>query len=149
MSENQGPAPGWYVDPGVTDRLRYWDGERWTGHYLPNVPPGSRRSPYPPPAIGGHHRGTNGMAIASMVLGILWIVGLGSILALVFGYVSLSQVKRSGETGRGMAIAGVVLGWIGLGFLVLFIVLAALPSDTIETCPGRNCGLVQGAPALR
>lgn len=148
MSENQRPAPGWYVDPGVTDRLRYWDGERWTENYLPNVPPGSRRSPYPPSVAAGHHRGTNGMAIASMVLGILWIFGLGSILALIFGYVALSQVKRSGETGRGMAIAGVVLGWVGLAFLVLIIVLASLPGGTTETCFGNGCGVVQGAPAL-
>jgi len=161
MSESQSPAPGWYVDPGVTDRLRYWDGERWTGDYLPNVPPGSRQSPYPPAAAPGHqpgpqpghqpgpHGGTNGMAIASMVLGILWIFGLGSILALIFGYVGLSQIKRKHETGRGMAIAGVVLGWVGVGFLVLFIVLASLPTPTIQTCPGRNCGFVQGAPAFR
>ena len=34
------------------------------------------------------------MAIASMVLGILWIVWIGSILALVFGYVAKSQIDR-------------------------------------------------------
>ena len=69
------------------------------------------------------NRAMNGMAIASMVLGILWIEWIGSILALVFGYVALNQIKTRNERGRGMAIAGVALGWIGVGLiLVIFIV---------------------------
>ncbi len=65
----------------------------------------------------------NGMAIASMVLGILWIEWIGSILALVFGYVALSQIKTRNERGRGMAIAGVVLGWIGVGMILLVFIV--------------------------
>jgi hypothetical protein len=80
---------------------------------------------------------TNGMAIASMVCGILWLYWLGSILALVFGYVAKSQIDRSHGTqsGRGMAIAGIVLGWVGVGFLVLFILLAILGSATSDPSP--------------
>lgn len=62
---------------------------------------------------------TNGLAIASMVLGILWIYWIGSILALVFGYVARDQIKRSGQQGDGMAIAGIVLGWVGIGILLI------------------------------
>ena len=69
--------------------------------------------PYPPP------QRTNGMAIASMVLGILWLYWIGSILALVFGYVAKKQIRERGEAGGGMATAGIVLGWIGVGILVL------------------------------
>lgn len=68
--------------------------------YYQTAPPGPR---------------SNGLAIASLVLGILWVWWLGSILALVFGYVALGQIKRSHEGGRGMAIAGIVLGWVGVG----------------------------------
>jgi len=64
------------------------------------------------------------MAIASMVLGILWIYWIGSILALIFGYMSLRQIKQRNEAGRGMAIAGIVLGWVGVGFLSLTIIIA-------------------------
>lgn len=67
---------------------------------------------------------TNGMAIASMVLGIIWIYWIGSILALVFGYVALGQIKQRGQTGRGMAVAGIVLGWVGIATLVTVIVIA-------------------------
>jgi Domain of unknown function (DUF4190) len=68
---------------------------------------------------------TNGMAVASMVLGILWIYWIGSILALVFGYIARSQIRERGEGGSGMAVAGIVLGWVGLGILLLIVVVAA------------------------
>lgn len=70
---------------------------------------------------------TNGFAIAALVLGIVWVYWIGSILALVFGYIAKNQIDQSGgrETGRGMAIAGIVLGWIGVGFLILFLVILA------------------------
>jgi Domain of unknown function (DUF4190) len=68
---------------------------------------------------------TNGLAIASLVLGILWLYWVGSILALVFGYVAQRQIDRSQgvEGGGGLALAGIVLGWVGVGFLLLFLAL--------------------------
>ncbi len=78
--------------------------------------------PYPPP------QRTNGMAIASMVLGILWLYWIGSILALVFGYTAKQQIQERGEAGGGMATAGIVLGWIGVGFLALGLVLGVASS---------------------
>lgn len=76
---------------------------------------------YPPPAP----RGTNAMAVTSMIVGILWLYWIGSILALVFGYVGRSQIRRTGEGGGGMAIAGIVLGWIGVGLLIIFVISLA------------------------
>jgi len=70
------------------------------------------------------------MAVASMVLGILWIYWIGSILALVFGYIAKRQIRERGESGGGMATAGIVLGWIGVGFLALFLVLAIASSSS-------------------
>jgi hypothetical protein len=65
-----------------------------------------------------------------MVLGLVWVYWIGSILALVFGYIALGQIKRSEgrQTGRGMAIAGVVLGWVGVALLVLVIIVALADS---------------------
>lgn len=84
------------------------------GYYPP--PPG-----YPPPGWAVP-RPTNGLAIASMILGILWIYWIGSILALVFGLVARSQIRRTGEGGDGMAVAGIVLGGIGCATLALVLV---------------------------
>src|SRR4051794_5011641 len=63
--------------------------------------------PYPPP------RGTNTMAILALVFGIL-VAPLG----LVFGFVARSQIKKTGEDGDGLALAGIIIGGI---FTLLFI----------------------------
>jgi Domain of unknown function (DUF4190) len=78
---------------------------------------------YPPPGYAGYAptTPTNGMAIASLILGILWLYWVGSILALVFGYVAQQQIRQRGESGGGLATAGIVLGWIGVGTLVLML----------------------------
>jgi hypothetical protein len=78
--------------------------------------------PYAPP------QRTNGLAIASMVLGILWLYWIGSILALVFGYTAKKQIRERGEAGGGMATAGIVLGWVGVGFLALGLVVGIASS---------------------
>ena len=100
----------------------------------PYGPPGSH--PWPSQHAGSGPPGydyyaptsarTNGMAIASMVLGILWIYWIGSVLALVFGYVAKQQIRQRGEGGEGMATAGIVLGWIGVSFMALFIVFGVV-----------------------
>ena len=51
-----------------------------------------------------------------------------TILAVIFGHVALSQIDKRGEDGRGMAIAGLVLGYIGLAGLVVVIAVAASSS---------------------
>jgi hypothetical protein len=104
---------------------------------VPTPPPDPASSSSAPPPVQPVYvqtpsPKTNGLAIASMVLGIVWLYWVGSILALVFGYIAKAQIDRSGgqETGRGMAIAGIVLGWIGVGFMILVIVLLAVGSSS-------------------
>ena len=90
---------------------------------------------------------TNGMAIASLVLGIVWIWWIGSILALVFGYIARQQIRDSGglQKGGGMALAGIILGWIGVGLLALFIVVALAASEDDYSFDS----LAVGVPGLR
>ena len=72
---------------------------------------------------------TSGLAIASMVLGIVWIYWIGSILAVIFGHIALSQAKKDPTLrGKGMAVAGLVLGYVGIGLLVVTIMVAAASS---------------------
>lgn len=75
------------------------------------------------------------MAVASLVLGIIWIYWVGSVLALVFGYTAKSQIDKSGgqETGRGMATAGIVLGWIGVAMILVVLVIAAAAHNAQTT----------------
>jgi hypothetical protein len=69
---------------------------------------------------------TNGLAIASLVVGLLWMWWIGSVLAVVFGHVALNQIARSGQSGRGLAIAGLVLGYVGLATMLVTIFVVAL-----------------------
>jgi hypothetical protein len=75
------------------------------------------------------------MAIASMVLGIVWLAGVGAVLALIFGLKARKQIDWSNGTqgGRGMATAGIVLGIIGIiGALIYwaFVVIAAIHASS-------------------
>jgi hypothetical protein len=101
------------------------------GHWYAGQPP-----PAVPRAPAGP--GYNAFAIVSLILGIVWVFGLGAILALIFGLIGLRQIERTGQGGRGLAIAGIVLGGVGIAGLVLFIVLAAIGS-TVHCTVGYNC----------
>src|ERR1700682_6476664 len=71
---------------------------------------------------------TSGMAIASLIFGILFLFFPLSILAVVFGHVSLSQIKKSAGRlgGRGLAITGLVLGYLGIAMIPLILIIAAI-----------------------
>jgi hypothetical protein len=144
-----GPAPGSYRPAAPAPGA--YPGGAVPGAYPGGAVPG----PYPPaPAFPGQAPGggyqsppvpgywsqppapgfvpvtrTNGLAIASLVLGILWLFWLGSLVGLVLGLVALKQIKNRNQGGRGIAIAGVVLSvlWL-LGFVVAIIVGASTGS---------------------
>jgi hypothetical protein len=66
----------------------------------------------------------NTKAIASFVLGVLGLTAVpfvGSLLALVFGYTARQELDRaaSPDEGRGLAIAGIVLGWVGVATMAV------------------------------
>jgi hypothetical protein len=70
------------------------------------------------------------LAVVSLVCGILWIFWLGSIVAVVTGHMAKEQIESSGgaQSGQGLAIAGLVLGWLGIGPILLIVGCAALGS---------------------
>ena len=60
---------------------------------------------------------TNTLAIVSLVLA--FVVSLG---AVITGFIALGQIKKTGEAGHGLALAGVILGFVGLFFGLLWII---------------------------
>ena len=73
---------------------------------------------YPPP------RPTNGLAVAAFVCGLAqFVVVLTFIPAIVCGHVARAQIRRTGEAGGGLALAGLILGYVG-GALLIGLVLA-------------------------
>lgn len=87
----------------------------------------------PPTGYGGPvlpSSKVSGLAVASLVLGIFWVCGLGSILAAVFGIVSIRQINQSDGRlrGKGLAIAGLVLGILGVLFVAASLIWGEDPT---------------------
>ena len=80
-------------------------------------------SPYPagyyPQPLGPR---TNGFAVGALVCGI--VPFFGGIPAVILGHVGRSQIRRTGERGDGVAIAGLVLGYLWLTLWALIILVA-------------------------
>ncbi|KQO11354.1 hypothetical protein ASF06_01435 [Agreia sp. Leaf244] len=75
----------------------------------PATPAASPQYGYPPV------RPTNVLGIITLVLGVLGF----AIVPVITGHIALAQIKRTGDDGRGITIAGLVLGYIGLaGYLL-------------------------------
>ena len=66
---------------------------------------------------------TNGMAIASLVCGLAF--GIGAVPAVILGHLAYGQIRRNGERGEGLAIAGLVLGYLGIGLWMFIIIVTA------------------------
>lgn len=97
------------------------------GYPGPGYPgPGYPGTGYPPyGAYGAPAPRTNPLAIASLVAAVVSLCGIGSIAGIVLGVVALNQIKTSGESGRGLAIAGIIVGAVTLLFSLLWLVIMA------------------------
>ena len=82
-------------------------------------PPGQPVYGQPPP------RRTHPLSIISFICSLLWLFWLGSIVGVITGHVARRDIRRDpSASGDGLAIAGLVLGYIGIGALVLVLAVA-------------------------
>lgn len=102
------------------------------------------------PALAKEASGTSGLAIGSLVCGILALfsAGLTGLPAVIMGHMSLSRIKASAGAlgGKGMAIAGLIMGYFGF-FIVGIAILAALavPAFNSVQIKGNQMKLVSNA----
>lgn len=114
----------------LEERIESAYAARWCseleGLTLDVTPPPARLDPLAPVYVRPGRR-VNGLAIASVVAGVLWMWWLGSVAAVVMGHAALRQIERSGgtQTGRGAAVAGLVLGYCCLTILLAVIVFSS------------------------
>jgi hypothetical protein len=54
------------------------------------------------------------LAFASLVCGLIWVLGIGSVCAVILGHLALRRMRRTGQAGRALAVVGLVLGYTGL-----------------------------------
>ncbi len=105
-----------------------------------SVPSGYALPPsmYPVPAA----RATNGLAIASLVCALagLGTCGVASIVGAIMGHVARRQIRERGEDGDGLALAGIIIGWIifaltvlgGAGYVILLVTLTAHMNSGVD-----------------
>jgi Na+-transporting methylmalonyl-CoA/oxaloacetate decarboxylase gamma subunit len=139
-----------YWDGQRWSDTRHWRGTGWVEDSAGSVsgtdtvysssyaaltrPPRSQSTLDAPPPMAGSHpvpgavqpmmRTTNGMAIASLVLSILGLFGIGSLLGIIFGYKARREIRasRGAEGGDGLALAGIIIGFVTL---ILFALVLA------------------------
>lgn len=72
-------------------------------------------------------QGTNNLAVAGFVLSICGICnGITFIIGLILSAVGLNQTKKTGQDGRGLAIAGTIIGAVGTAFSILFTIIISI-----------------------
>jgi hypothetical protein len=123
----------------------WWDGQQWLPVTAQAQQPlasqggpasyGYGAAPYPGVGVAPMppQTGTDGKAVASLVLGIVWLGGLGSIIAVILGHVSRSASRKQGRQPSGVALAGVILGYIGIAGITSIVLLSTLAFHTVKT----------------
>jgi hypothetical protein len=99
-------------------------------------------SPYPPAPP------TNGLAIAALICGAGgFVIGLSFIPAIICGHLARAQIRRTGEQGAGLALAGLILGYVGTAlFIALIAVFVVIAVKVGHTTPASSGVPIPAAP---
>ncbi len=85
---------------------------------------------------------TNSLAVAALICGVaeFFTGGLTAIPAVVLGHMARGQIRRTGEQGSGLALAGLILGWLAIVVFVLIIAVGAAVAVRMGTVthPGNR-----------
>lgn len=95
---------------------------------FPVAPPQVQESTIVPSVA---HAETSGKAIASLICGLLGFIFPAAIAAVILGHISRSEIRKSGGqlTGSGMALVGLIFGYLSLAFIPILIIAAiAIPN---------------------
>jgi hypothetical protein len=90
----------------------------------PTVPPAQ----FGATPVSGEPAETSGKAIISLICGLFFFFFPASIVAIIFGHLSLSEIKKSAGRlgGQGLAVAGLVLGYAGVAIIPVVLIIAAI-----------------------
>jgi hypothetical protein len=140
-----GQYPQGQYPQGQYAQGQYAQGQYAQGQYAPGqVPPGQ----YPPAGYGAPAYGyvtpmgpkNNGLAIASLIcaIGGVFFLGIPSILGIIFGFIARSQIQRSEgtQTGSGLALAGIIVGFCVVAIGILILIVAVVGAN--NGCNGGN-----------
>jgi hypothetical protein len=92
---------------------------------------------------------TNSMAVAALAFGIgeFFTMGLTAIPAIAFGYAARRQLRRTGQRGDGLALAGLILGWTGIALIAAAIAaLIIIAGHTAHAVPAHVLPVIRPNP---
>jgi hypothetical protein len=121
-------ANGATVQPTV-DLIRGWQEAYRVTHDGAEAPPeflAQMIASAPQAGASSRHGQTNVVAVLALIFGL--VLGL---VAIPLGHVALSQIRRTGESGRGMAIAGLILGYLSLVVVLAYVVVVIVALNSV------------------
>lgn len=86
--------------------------------YAQQAPPAAPPAYAPRPALPTTLAHTNTFALVAIITAFLQ-----PIAAIVFGHMALGQIKRNGDAGRGIALTGLIIGYVYVAFIILFVIV--------------------------
>src|SRR6266446_2962713 len=129
-----GPQGGGYGQPGAMQPGGY-------------PQPGYQGAPTWTGGTGYASARTNGLAVAALVCGVAQIAFLGPLVgipAIILGHVARSRIRQTGEQGAGMALAGLILGYIGLALFIILVIAIIAVASWVRVRQGGGVGGVGG-----
>lgn len=117
-------GPG-YPDGGYPDAPPPGYPDQGYAQQMPPQAPAYHPSGYmPPPQPPVYRAPENGTGVAALILGIIGVIGctLCAVPAVICGHMGMKKADRGEADNRGVAQAGLILGYIGIGFMVLAII---------------------------
>jgi hypothetical protein len=135
------PSP----EPSVSYDPNHPYGQQYQVPVVPSAPPsspGPYGHMYPPPlVVAAPSPPTSGWATAALVIGILgalggWcMLGIPCLVAVIAGHVGLNDTRDGTRGGRGMAVAGLVLGYVFVVPWALFFFLGGVGAGLNAVTP--------------
>ena len=100
------------------------------GYPQPGYQPGVPAWPGGAPYTG---QKTNTLAVAALICGVVQFVGfwlLGTIPAIVLGHMARNQIRQRNEQGAGLALAGLILGYVGIALTVIVVIIIIVAANS-------------------
>ena len=113
------------------------------GQFPPQPPNGFQ--PYPASAPMGAKQRNSGMAVASLVCSLVglipcfWFLQVMGLLGAIFGFIGLKQTKGGERGGRGLAMAGVIIGIVLVVLCIAFWIYFASNADCVRNGSSWDC----------
>lgn len=135
------PQSGNWNDPSSGQQPSYQEPSYWaSGESAGQAPPAYPTYPaYPAPAVS---QPTNSLAIASLVCSLAGVATcISAPVGAILGHIARRQIRERGEAGDGMALAGIIVGWIITGVMVLIcafyvvVIVAAIATESTALGP--------------